>query len=215
MRSAITPIPRSYRAPSRGRCIAATGARSPRAPDGSPTPCVGSASARSERIATLAWNHNRHLEIYFGVTCSGAVLHTVNPRLFPEQVRFIIDDAEASYVFFDTDIRRTGRSSSRPAAERARLRRAVRRARRCQHRCAEPAVLRGPAGRRERRIMRGRSSTRIPHRRCATHRAPPAIPRACCKATARGAAQLRTDGGRHDGDLGARNRCCCARRCSM
>lgn len=57
--------------------------------------------ARSERIATLAWNHNRHLEIYFGVTCSGAVLHTVNPRLFPEQVRFIIDDAEAGYVFFD------------------------------------------------------------------------------------------------------------------
>jgi fatty-acyl-CoA synthase len=57
--------------------------------------------ARSERIATLAWNHNRHLEIYFGVTCSGAVLHTVNPRLFPDQVRFIIDDAEASYVCFD------------------------------------------------------------------------------------------------------------------
>jgi acyl-CoA synthetase (AMP-forming)/AMP-acid ligase II len=56
---------------------------------------------RGERIATLAWNHNRHLEIYFGVTCSGAVLHTVNPRLFPEQVRFIIDDAESSYVFFD------------------------------------------------------------------------------------------------------------------
>ena len=57
--------------------------------------------ARGERIATLAWNHNRHLEIYFGVTCNGAVLHTVNPRLFPEQVRFIIDDAESSYVFFD------------------------------------------------------------------------------------------------------------------
>src|SRR3954451_5302854 len=56
---------------------------------------------RSERIVTLAWNHNRHLEIYFGVTCSGAVLHTVNPRLFPEQVRFIIGDAGASYVFFD------------------------------------------------------------------------------------------------------------------
>jgi acyl-CoA synthetase (AMP-forming)/AMP-acid ligase II len=56
---------------------------------------------RGERIATLAWNHNRHLEIYFGVTCSGAILHTVNPRLFPEQVRFIIGDAGASYVFFD------------------------------------------------------------------------------------------------------------------
>ena len=58
---------------------------------------------QSERVATLAWNHNRHLEIYFGVTCSGAVLHTVNPRLYPEQVRFIIDDAEASYVFFDVN----------------------------------------------------------------------------------------------------------------
>jgi acyl-CoA synthetase (AMP-forming)/AMP-acid ligase II len=58
-------------------------------------------ASRGERIATLAWNHNRHLEIYFGVTCSGAVLHTVNPRLFPEQVRYIIDDADASHVFFD------------------------------------------------------------------------------------------------------------------
>src|ERR1700724_1458081 len=57
--------------------------------------------ARGERTATLAWNHDRHLEIYFGVTCSGAVLHTVNPRLFPDQVRFIIGDAEASHVFFD------------------------------------------------------------------------------------------------------------------
>jgi fatty-acyl-CoA synthase len=56
---------------------------------------------QGERIATLAWNHYRHLELYFGVTGSGAVLHTVNPRLFPEQVRFIISDAEASYVFFD------------------------------------------------------------------------------------------------------------------
>ena len=54
-----------------------------------------------ERIATLAWNHHRHLELYFGVTGSGAVLHTVNPRLFPEQVRFIVSDAEASFVCFD------------------------------------------------------------------------------------------------------------------
>jgi len=54
-----------------------------------------------ERVATLAWNHHRHLEIYFGVTGSGIVLHTVNPRLFPEQLRFIIGDGEASWVFFD------------------------------------------------------------------------------------------------------------------
>jgi fatty-acyl-CoA synthase len=57
--------------------------------------------AQSERIATLAWNNHRHLEIYFGVTGSGAILHTVNPRLFPEQVRYILADAESSYVFFD------------------------------------------------------------------------------------------------------------------
>src|SRR3954451_6536840 len=57
--------------------------------------------AQGDRIVTLAWTHNRHLEIYFGVTGSGAVLHTVNPRLFPDQVRFIIGDAEGSYVFFD------------------------------------------------------------------------------------------------------------------
>jgi acyl-CoA synthetase (AMP-forming)/AMP-acid ligase II len=57
--------------------------------------------AQSDRIATLAWNHDRHVEIYFGATCSGAVLHTVNPRLFPDQVRFILADAESSYVFFD------------------------------------------------------------------------------------------------------------------
>ena len=57
--------------------------------------------AQSDRIATLAWNHDHHVEIYFGVTCSGAVLHTVNPRLFPDQVRFILADAESSYVFFD------------------------------------------------------------------------------------------------------------------
>jgi acyl-CoA synthetase (AMP-forming)/AMP-acid ligase II len=57
--------------------------------------------AQSDRIATLAWNHDRHVEIYFGATCSGAVLHTVNPRLFPDQVRFILADAESGYVFFD------------------------------------------------------------------------------------------------------------------
>ena len=54
-----------------------------------------------ERVATLAWNGFRHLELYFGVTGAGRVLHTVNPRLFPEQVHYIIDHAEDRYVFFD------------------------------------------------------------------------------------------------------------------
>ncbi len=54
-----------------------------------------------DRVATLAWNGFRHLELYFGVTGKGTVLHTVNPRLFPEQVHYIIDHAEDRVVFFD------------------------------------------------------------------------------------------------------------------
>jgi acyl-CoA synthetase (AMP-forming)/AMP-acid ligase II len=52
-------------------------------------------------VATLAWNGFRHLELYYGVTGSGRVLHTVNPRLFPEQIQYIINHAEDTYVFFD------------------------------------------------------------------------------------------------------------------
>jgi acyl-CoA synthetase (AMP-forming)/AMP-acid ligase II len=58
---------------------------------------------QGDRVATLAWNSWRHLEIYYGVTCSGRVLHTVNPRLFAEQLVYIINHAEDGYVFFDPD----------------------------------------------------------------------------------------------------------------
>jgi len=54
-----------------------------------------------DRIATLAWNSHRHLELYFGVSGIGAVLHTINPRLDRAQIDFIIRDAEDRYVFFD------------------------------------------------------------------------------------------------------------------
>lgn len=54
-----------------------------------------------ERVGTLAWNTHRHLELYYAVSGSGAVLHTVNPRLFEEQIRFIINDAEDRVLFFD------------------------------------------------------------------------------------------------------------------
>jgi fatty-acyl-CoA synthase len=56
-----------------------------------------------DRVATLAWNSWRHLELYYGVTCSGRVLHTVNPRLFLEQLIYIIHHAEDGCVFFDPD----------------------------------------------------------------------------------------------------------------
>ena len=53
------------------------------------------------------------MEIYFGVTCSGAVLHTVNPRLFPEQVRFILDDAEVKLCVLRRNVRRRWSNNSR------------------------------------------------------------------------------------------------------
>ena len=54
-----------------------------------------------ERIGTLAWNTHRHFEIYYGVSGVGAVCHTINPRLFPEQIAYIINHAEDSYICFD------------------------------------------------------------------------------------------------------------------
>lgn len=54
-----------------------------------------------DRVATLAWNTHRHMELYYAVSGIGAVLHTVNPRLFSEQVEYIINHAEDQYVFVD------------------------------------------------------------------------------------------------------------------
>jgi len=56
---------------------------------------------RGQRIATLAWNGYRHLEIYFGVSGSGRVLHTLNPRLHPEQIAWIVNHAEDHVLCFD------------------------------------------------------------------------------------------------------------------
>ena len=54
-----------------------------------------------DRVGTLAWNTHRHYELYFAVSGSGAILHTVNPRLFPEQIVYIVNHAEDSVLFFD------------------------------------------------------------------------------------------------------------------
>jgi acyl-CoA synthetase (AMP-forming)/AMP-acid ligase II len=54
-----------------------------------------------DRVGTLAWNGFRHYELYFGVSGMGAVIHTINPRLFPEQLTYIVNHAEDAYVFFD------------------------------------------------------------------------------------------------------------------
>jgi fatty-acyl-CoA synthase len=54
-----------------------------------------------DRVATLAWNDYRHLELYYGVSCAGYVLHTINPRLFAEQLVYIINHAEDQVLFVD------------------------------------------------------------------------------------------------------------------
>lgn len=54
-----------------------------------------------DRIATLAWNNYRHFELYFGVSGLGSVLHTINPRLFPEQLVYIINHAKDRWIFVD------------------------------------------------------------------------------------------------------------------
>jgi fatty-acyl-CoA synthase len=55
-----------------------------------------------DRVGTLAWNSYRHFEIYYGVAGSGAVIHTINPRLFPDQIAYIANHAEDKVVFYDT-----------------------------------------------------------------------------------------------------------------
>jgi len=54
-----------------------------------------------DRIATLAWNGYRHLELYFAISGIGAVCHTINPRLFGDQIAYIINHAKDKIIFID------------------------------------------------------------------------------------------------------------------
>ena len=53
-------------------------------------------------VGSIAWNNARHVELYYGVSGSGLVMHTCNPRLHPEQLAYIINHAEDEVVFFDS-----------------------------------------------------------------------------------------------------------------
>ena len=55
-----------------------------------------------DRVATIAWNNYRHIEIYYAVSGIGAIVHTINPRLDPKQIAWMIGHAEDSFLFFDT-----------------------------------------------------------------------------------------------------------------
>jgi acyl-CoA synthetase (AMP-forming)/AMP-acid ligase II len=138
-----------------------------------------------ERVATIAWNGYRHLELYFAVSGAGSVLHTINPRLHPEQIAWIVNHAEDSALFFDLTflplveaiaphcptvrhwVMMTDRAHMPASPGIAGLL------------CYEELVGSGSDK------FAGPSSTRTPRRRCATRRAPPAIRRACSTATAR------------------------------
>ena len=59
---------------------------------------------KGERVATFAWNNQRHFELYFAIPCVGAVLHTLNVRLFGEQLTYIVNHAEDSVIFVDDSL---------------------------------------------------------------------------------------------------------------
>jgi len=61
----------------------------------------GSGVGFGDRVATLAWNSARHLEVWYGTMGLGAVLHTINPRLFPDQIAWIANHAEDTILFLD------------------------------------------------------------------------------------------------------------------
>lgn len=56
---------------------------------------------QGDAIATLAWNDYRHLELYYATSCSGMICHTINPRLFEEQLEYIVNHADDQYLFTD------------------------------------------------------------------------------------------------------------------
>src|SRR5437764_2432158 len=57
--------------------------------------------APGDRVATLAWNHYRHLEAYFGIPVAGGVFHTLNPRLHPSDLAYIVNHAGDSVLLVD------------------------------------------------------------------------------------------------------------------
>ena len=143
-----------------------------------------------DRVGTLMWNTQEHLEAYFAVPVQGAVLHTLNVRLFAEQLAYIVNHAGDRVVIVGHDLVPLLASIADELdtverfvvvgdgdARRARGRGARRRRDRPLRR---PARGRGSGG-----VRLPRESTSAPRRRCVTRAAPPATRRASCTRTAR------------------------------
>ncbi|MGC4078097.1 MAG: AMP-binding protein [Rubrivivax sp.] len=140
----------------------------------------------SERVGTLAWNGYRHMELYYAVSGAGAVLHTINPRLHPDQIAYIADHAEDQVLCFDLSFLPLVAGGGRAHEDDQPLRRDDRpraHAGRSEdaRTCSATRIWSPPSP----TSTSGPSSTRTPPARSATPRAPPATPRACSTATAR------------------------------
>ncbi len=133
-----------------------------------------------DRVASLCWNHHRHLELYFGVPAMGAVLHTLNLRLHPNDLGYIARHAEDRIIVVDRSLL--------PAPREVHRRRPLRRARH-RHPRRRPRSRGSPRLREAARSPRrtpspSPSSTERPPRCSATRPAPPATPRASSTAIA-------------------------------
>ena len=78
-----------------------------------------------DRVGTFCWNTQEHLEAYFAIPCLGAVLHTLNIRLFPEQLAYVINHAEDNVIIVDDSLipvlaKRRRRARDRRAVHRRR-----------------------------------------------------------------------------------------------
>ena len=132
-----------------------------------------------DRVATLAWNGYRHLETWYGIVGAGGVYHTVNPRLFPEQIAWIMNDAEDRIVFLDLTFVPLDGGARRPLADDRALRRSDRQRPHAGDQTQERRRLRGLDRRGRRATSPGRNSTSAPRPASATPPARPEIRRAC------------------------------------
>ena len=98
----ITATPRSSRAPSKARSTATPMPMPSGGRNGSRAHCCGSASNPATGSGTLAWNTFRHFELYYAISGIGAVCHTINPRLFDDQIVYIVNHAADRLLFVET-----------------------------------------------------------------------------------------------------------------
>ena len=102
-----------------------------------------------ERVATFGWNSHRHLEAYFAVPCMGAVLHTLNIRLFEDQFTFIVNHAEDAVMLVDEDLLPVVEAVGGQVSDRPRLCGHERQEDRPAHEAFPGLLVRGVAGRRD------------------------------------------------------------------